>query len=130
MRGVGVGDELRDDGRFGDDVAVVGKTGDEAALLGCILLDYIQAVLWSTSSCRWGGGVPYGVDLEIPGLSRLLDVNDDFLVVKAGFLQGNMCAVCPRAAVVGVEDDLWRCHCCGMIPSLVMMVGGKKLNRT
>ena len=33
MRGVGVGDELRDDGRFGDDVAVVGKTGDEAALL-------------------------------------------------------------------------------------------------
>ena len=59
-------------------------------------------------------GAPYRVDLEVPGLSRLPDVNDDFLVVKAGFLQGNMCAVCPGAAVVGVEDDLWRCHCRGM----------------
>lgn len=42
---MGVGDELRDDGGFGDDVAVVGKAGDEAALLGCILLDYVQVLI-------------------------------------------------------------------------------------
>ena len=58
---MGVGDELRDDGGFGDDVAVVGKAGDEAALLGCVLLDYIQAVLWSAGSCRWGEGCHTGL---------------------------------------------------------------------
>lgn len=51
---MGVGDKLRDDGGFGDDVAIVGKAGDEAALLGCILLDSLYGV--QVLVC--GGAIP------------------------------------------------------------------------
>lgn len=52
----------------------------------------------------------YRVDLKIPGLTRLLDVDNDLFVVKACLLQGNMSPVRERASVIGVEDDLRRSH--------------------
>jgi len=55
--------------------------------------------------------VTYRVDLEIPRLTRLLDVDNDLFVVKACLLQGYMGTVRIGAAVVGVEDDLRRNHC-------------------
>lgn len=58
--------------------------------------------------CRGLGA--YRVDLEIPGLTRLLDVDNDLFVVKACLLQGDMGSVCEGASVVGVEDDLRRSH--------------------
>lgn len=54
--------------------------------------------------------VTYWVDLQIPRLTRRAQVDYDFFILKANFLKGDVCAVSPRAQVVGVEDDLWGGH--------------------
>lgn len=53
----------------------------------------------------------YRVDLEIPRLTRLLDVDNNLFIVKTCLLQGDMGTVRIGASVVGVEDDLRGSHC-------------------
>jgi hypothetical protein len=50
----------------------------------------------------------YGIDLEVPWLSWLAQVNDDLLVRKTQLLQHYMCSVCPRTPMVSVKSDLRR----------------------
>lgn len=47
----------------------------------------------------------YWVHFKIPWLTRLVEVDDDFLVLESELLEHDVCAVRPRAAVVGVEGD-------------------------
>ena len=64
----------------------------------------------SKSGC-WGRGlVTYWVDLQIPRLAWCVQVDYDFFILEADFLEGDVCAVSPGAQVVGVEDDLWGGH--------------------
>ena len=49
-----------------------------------------------------GGGVKYGVDLEIPRLAGCVEVDDDFVVLQAQLFQHNVRAVCPWAAMICV----------------------------
>lgn len=50
------------------------------------------------------------VDLEVPGLTRHIQVNNDFFIFQAKLLESNVSTVSPRAQVVGVEDDLGSRH--------------------
>lgn len=63
--------------------------------------------------------VTYRVDLQIPRLARCAQVNCDFFVVEADFLESNVRAMGPGAEAVGVEDDLWGGHyglmCCVIV---------------
>lgn len=92
-------EELGDDARLGDDVAVVGEGGDEAALW---LLE------WTSLHCQGRGS--YRVDLKVPWLSGCVQIDDDLFVVKAELLEGDMRSVGPGASVVGVESDFWSGH--------------------
>lgn len=48
----------------------------------------------------------YRVHFEVPGLARGVEVDDDFFVLQAQLLEGDVGAVSPGADVVCVEDDL------------------------
>lgn len=50
------------------------------------------------------------VDLEVPRLTRCVQVNNDFFIFQTKLLESNVSAVSPRAQVVGVEDDLGSRH--------------------
>ena len=56
------------------------------------------------------GLVTYWVDLQIPWLARGVQIDNDFFIVEAEFLKGNVRAVSPGAEVVRVENDLWGGH--------------------
>lgn len=60
-------------------------------------------------SCDKRVATTYRVHLEVPVLTRLVEVNDDFVVRKAEFFEGNVGAVRIRASVIRVEGDLWVC---------------------
>jgi hypothetical protein len=60
---------------------------------------------------RGVGGLTHRVNLEIPWLARLVEVNDDLFVLETELLEGDVGAVGPGAEVVGIEDDLWGGHC-------------------
>jgi len=74
-----INQELGNDSGFSDDGAVVVDGGDEAA----------------------------GVDFEICGSSRNIEVNDLLIEGQTKFAEGDVCAVGPGTAVVGVEGDFW-----------------------
>lgn len=44
----------------------------------------------------------YRVDFQIPRLAWLVQINCDFLIVEAGLLERDVCAVGPGAEAVGV----------------------------
>jgi hypothetical protein len=48
------------------------------------------------------------VDLEIPRLSRLVQVDEDFLVLQSQLLQYNVHSMRERAPMVGVQGKLER----------------------
>lgn len=52
----------------------------------------------------------YRVDLQIPRLARHIQVNSNLLILQAQLLEGDVGAVSPGAAAVGVEDDLGGGH--------------------
>ena len=70
MRRVRVGEELRDNGRLGDDFAVVGDGGDETA----------------------------GVDLQVFGGAGDAEVDDFFFEGEIELGEGDMSSVCPWLA--------------------------------
>lgn len=74
MRGIRVGEELGDDGRFGDDLAVVGERGHEAA----------------------------GVDLQVLGRARGAEVDDLLVKRDAELGEGDVCAVSPWWVLVEI----------------------------
>lgn len=82
MAGVRVGDELRYDGALWDDLAVVVDGGYEAAR----------------------------VDLQVPLVAGAVQVDDDLFVFQAGLAEGDVGAVGPGTAVVGVEGDFGSGH--------------------
>lgn len=101
--GVGVSDELGDDGGFGDYVSIVGYAGDETALSLCCKLVY----------CYFGClDITYRVDLEIPRLTWLGQIDNNLFIVQTSFFQRDVCALRIGAAVVGIQDDLGRRHSC------------------
>lgn len=48
----------------------------------------------------------YRVDLQIPVLSGLLEVDEDFFIWKAEFFERDMCSVSPWTAMVRVQGYL------------------------
>lgn len=97
MGWVGVCDELGDNAGLGDYFVIVRKTGDEAALLGSVLG-------CSGSTRRWTGPfyATYWVDFKVPWLPWCVQIDYDFLVLEAGFLECDVRTVCPWASMVGV----------------------------
>jgi len=79
VRGVHISQELRDNGGFGDDFAVVGERGDEAA----------------------------GVDGEVFGGAGDGEVDVHGFEFNADFFDSDLSAVSPGALVGCVKDDLW-----------------------
>jgi hypothetical protein len=75
---------------------------DRADRVSVLLVEY---TMWWT----------YRVDLEIPWLTRLIEINEDFLVWKAELFKRDVCAMRIRASVVGVESDLWLGHSVGNV---------------
>lgn len=61
----------------------------------------------------------YRVDLEVPGLARGIEVNNNLLILETKLLEGDVSAVGPGAEVVCVEDDLGRGH--------VVLIDGRDL---
>lgn len=51
-------------------------------------------------------GEAYRVDIEIPRLSRLIEVDDNFLVRQIQLFQGDVSTVSPRTQMVGIQGDL------------------------
>lgn len=61
-----------------------------------------------SSQAKEKASFTYRVNLKIPWLSRLIEINDYFLIRQAKLLHNDMCTMCPRTSVVGVKLDLWR----------------------
>lgn len=78
MRWVGVRQEVRDNGRLDDDLAVVRECRDQASR----------------------------VDLQVLRCARGVKVDDDFFKGNLELLQDDVSPVCPWASVVGVQDEL------------------------
>ena len=77
MGGMSISEELRDDGGFRDDGAIVVERGDEAAR----------------------------VDLEVFSSAGHAEVYDLLLEREAQLGEGDVSSVCPGTAVVGIEGD-------------------------
>lgn len=100
---MGICDELRNNAGLGDYLAIVGKTGDQAALLGLVFCRYVFGhVGCGIGRCPGVLLFTYWVDFKVPRLSGLAQINCDFFIVKARFLEGNVCTVCPGAEAAGV----------------------------
>ncbi len=54
-----------------------------------------------------GEEAAYRIELQEPVRSRIVEVDKDFFIVQAKFLQGDVHTMAPSAAVVGVHLDLW-----------------------
>lgn len=54
--------------------------------------------------------VTYRVYFKVPWLTGLVEIDDDLFVLQPELLDHDVCAVSPRAAVVGVECDLVASH--------------------
>ncbi len=63
---------------------------------------------WGGGGGGGGDGEANGVDLQIPFLARTVEVDDDFFKGQLEFFEGDVSAVGPGAAVVGVEGDFGR----------------------
>jgi len=101
---MGVSQELGDNGGLGDDVAIVREGRDQTALQQKEWL--AECLEGLPRGCRR----PYRVDLQVPRLTRLVQVDDDLLVLEPQLLEGDVSAMGPRATMVGVEDDLGGGH--------------------
>ena len=53
-------------------------------------------------------GCAYGVNFEVPWLTRLIEINDNLFIRQSKLFQYDMSAMCPRTAVIGVQRDLRR----------------------
>jgi hypothetical protein len=55
-------------------------------------------------------GVTYGIDLQIPRLPRLIQINYDLVVGQSKLFDGNMSPLRPWTTMIGVKRDLG-CGC-------------------
>jgi hypothetical protein len=96
-----------------------------ATMADSVMISPLKSIVGTRPRCERVRGISYRkmsstyrVDVKIPLLPRLLQVNDSFLVLEPQLLQHDVRAVCERTSVVCVVLDA-RCvavdlgHLCG-----------------